>query len=200
MTRRVAAFLVLVVCSGLLYAEEPEQGRPAPLSAAEGERQVAEARDFLVDLLWNGTEQYWHTGQWEEAIRLCRQIVQLDPTFVEAYNSAAWMLWSMDRDEEAIELYRAGVAANPDRYEIFHDFGMYYYHRHKWDEAAEQFRKSVEADAPMYHQHMLPNSLERGGRLKEALTEWRALLERFPNDPIPKRHIKALEEQLSEED
>lgn len=200
MTRRVAAFLVLVVCSGLVYAEEPEQGSLAPLSAAEGERQVAEARDFLADLLWDGTEQYWHTGKWDEAIRLCWQIVQIDPTFVEAYNSAAWMLWSMDRDEEAIELYRAGVAANPNRYEIFHDFGMYYYHRHKWNEAAEQFGKSVQADAPMYHQHMLPNSLERAGRLEEALAEWRALLERFPDDPIAKRHIKALEEQLSEED
>lgn len=198
MARRLAAFLVLAVCCGMAYAGEPEEAVPVPLSGAEGERQVAEARDFLANLLWDGTEQYWHSGRWDEAIRLCRQIVQIDPTFVEAYNGAAWMLWSMDRDEEAIELYQAGVAANPNSYEIYHDFGMYYFHRQKWEQAAEQFRKSVEASAPMYFQHMLPNSLERGGRLEEALAEWRALLERFPDDPIAKRHIEALEEKQGE--
>jgi tetratricopeptide (TPR) repeat protein len=194
------AIPLLLLCAGAACAQEADQDAPASLSAAEAERQVLEARDFLVELLWDGTEQYWHTGRWDEAIRLCRQIVQIDPTFVEAYNGAAWMLWSMDRDEEAIELYEAGVAANPNRYEIYHDFGMYYFHRHKWDKAAEQFRKSVEADAPMYYQHMLPNSLERGGRLAEALAEWRALLERFPDDPIAKRHIDGLEKRLGGED
>jgi tetratricopeptide (TPR) repeat protein len=198
MALRIVAISLLLLCTGAVYAEEADQPAPASVSAAEAERQVEEARDFLVALLWDGTEEYWHTGRWDEAIRLCRQIVQIDPAFVEAYNGAAWMLWSMDRDEEAIELYEAGVAANPNRYEVFHDFGMYYYHRHKWDEAAEQFRESVEADAPMYYQHMLPNSLERGGRLAEALAEWRALLERFPDDPIAKRHIEALKEQLGE--
>ncbi len=75
---------------------------------------------------------------------------------------------------------------------------MYYFHEKDYEKAVEQFRKSVENNAPAYHQHMLPNCLERGGHPEEALEEWRALLKRFPDDPIPPRHIRALEEQLAD--
>ncbi|HUU55330.1 MAG TPA: tetratricopeptide repeat protein [Armatimonadota bacterium] len=208
MTLRVLATILVLLGTGLLWAADvpAQDAGPSPgseeamaaVTAAEGEAGVGEARDFLVDMLWTNTEEHWHNGRWEEAIRLCRQIVEIDPHFVEAYTGAAWMLWSMDEDEAAIELYRAGVTANPDRYEVYHDFGMYYFHEKDYDKAVEQFRGSVENDAPAYYQHMLPNCLERGGHAEEALEEWRALLKRFPEDPIAPRHIKALEEQLAE--
>ena len=195
---RLLAAIVLICCVSCVYAAEPVNQDLAPLPAAEAEQREGDARDALTDLLWTNTEGHWHNGRWDEAIRLCRQIVQIDPQFVEAYNGAAWMLWSMEEDEAAIELYEAGVAANPDTYEIYHDYGMYYYHEKDYEKAAEQFRKSVENNAPAYYQHMLPNSLERAGRAQEALEEWQALLKRFPNDPIAVRHIRALEEQLAE--
>ncbi len=197
--KRLLAPVFLIAGVTALWAAGPAEEEMKPISAGEAEQRVTETRDFVADLLWDHTEVRWHAGGWEEAIALCRRIVEIQPHFVEAYNGAAWMLWSMDRDEEAIEVYRAGIAANPDRHEIHHEFGMYYYHRQKWDLAAEQFRKSVELGAPAYFQHMLPNTLERAGRTKEALAEWRALWKRFPEDPIPKRHIEALEEQLAEE-
>ncbi len=198
MILRMLAIIAFICCTGCLYAAEPANRELAPTTAAEAEQRAEEARDALVDLLWENTEDHWHNGRWNEAIRLCRQIVQIDPHFVEAYNGAAWMLWSMDEDEAAVELYQAGVAANPDRHEIYHDFGMYYFHEKDYEKAVEQFRKSVENDAPAYYQHMLPNCLERGGRAQEALDEWRALLKRFPHDPIAPRHIRTLEGQLAE--
>lgn len=198
MILRVLATIAVICCTGFLYAAEPANQELAPIGATEAEAQVGEAREALVDLLWMNTEGHWHNGRWNEAIRLCRQIVQIDPHFLEAYNGAAWMLWSMDQDEAAVELYREGVAANPDRYEIYHDFGMYYFHEKDYEKAVEQFRKSVENDAPAYYQHMLPNCLERAGRAQESLEEWRALLKRFPDDPIAPRHIRTLEGQLAE--
>ena len=197
MTRMVAVLAFLFCATGLSAAgSASEELQPVP--AAKAEARVAETRDFLADLLWLGTEAHWHAGRWDECIRLCRQIIEIDPHFVEAYNGAAWLLWSMDRDDEAIEFYRAGIAANPDRYEIYHDFGMYYYLHQQWDQAAVQFRKSVECGAPMHYQHMLPNALEKAGRKREALEEWRALQRRFPEDPVAQQHIEALEKQLKE--
>lgn len=201
MATRVLAIVVICLCAGIAWAAGADQESStelAPIGAAAAEQRAADARDFISEALWLKTEEHWHNGEWEEAIRICRQIVQVDPHFVDAYTGAAWMLWSMDRDEEAIVLYREGVAANPRRYEIYHDFGMYYWHREKWDEAIEQFRKSGENDAPQYLQHMLPNSLERAGRKREALQEWRALLARFPDDPIAVQHIAVLAKELED--
>ena len=164
-------------------------------------RETADGQLGLLTVVKSGQRVYTDmiADEWDEVIALCRRIIAVEPHFLEAYNGAAWMLWSMDRDEEAVELYRAGIAANPDRYEIHHEFGMYYRYRQKWDEAVEQFRKSVERGAPGYFQHTLPGTLERGGKKREALAEWRALLERFPDDPIAKRHIEDLESQLGED-
>jgi len=198
---RVLAIVVICLCVGIVWAAGADQETStelAPIPAAAAEQRIAQARDVVTDTLWLKTEEHWHNGEWEEAIRICRQIVQIDPHFVDAYTGAAWMLWSMDRDEDAIALYRQGVAANPKRYEIHQDFGMYYWHREKWDEAIEQFRKSAANGAPQYLQHMLPNSLERAGRKREALQEWRALLARFPDDPIAVQHIEALEKELED--
>jgi tetratricopeptide (TPR) repeat protein len=201
MITRVFAIVALCLCAGIVWAAETDRETStelAPIAAVSAEQRAAEARSFIVDALWLKTEEQWHSGEWDEAIRICRQIVQIDPHFIDAYTGAAWMLWSMDRDEEAIALYREGVAANPKRHEVYHDFGMYYWHREKWDEAVEQFRKSTENGAPQYLQHMLPNSLGRAGRKQEALQEWRALLERFPDDPIAVKHIDALEKELKD--
>jgi len=172
MTRLVAAAM-LVVCAAALWGAQGQEESARPISAAEAEQVVTETR------------------------RLCRQIVQIDPHFTEAYTSAAYLLWSSDRDDEALALYEAGIAANPDDYGIYHDLGMYHMHAKEWDKAAEQFRNAVEKGAPMYFQHMLPNALERGGHKQEALEEWRAIVERFPEDQVAKQHAAALEQELS---
>jgi tetratricopeptide (TPR) repeat protein len=179
-----------------LSAAQPGAEQPKPISAAEAEKQVQGSRDFLTDMLWTKTEDYWHVGKWDEAIRLCRQIVEVDPHFVEAYTGAAFLLYSMDKDEEAIELFRAGIAANPKDYDLPHEFGMYYMYRHKYDLAAEQFARSVELGSPHTMQHMLGNALERAGRPDEALRVWQGILKRFPNDPIAKQHIGELQKEL----
>ncbi len=187
-TIALAALLLLAVPAGA-----GAQGQAEPVSAQEAESVIVEARDFIANLLWEATEEYWHVGRWDECIRLCKQAIQVDPHFVEAYTSAAWMLWNLERDEEAVAIFEAGIEANPERWEIHHEFGMYYWQRQNLEPALEQFRQSVARGAPMHHQHMLPNVLERLGRSREALAEWRAILERFPDNPVARRRIEALE-------
>jgi len=195
---RILPIVLLLSLATPLLAQGRGSAEFRPIQAAEAARRVASTRDFVTDLLWLNTDPYWHKGEWDECLRLARQVIELDPHFVEAYTGAAWMLWSMDRDEEAIALYRAGIAANPDDYRIPHEFGLYYVYREHWDKAAEQFRKSVALGAPMHRQHMLPNALYRAGRKQEALAEWRAILERFPEDAIARRRIEALEKELAQ--
>jgi len=188
----VAALLApLTLWAGAALGDELK-----PVPAAEAEKRVASTRDLLTDTLWLGTDPYWHSGRWDECVRICKQIIEVDPHFVEAYTAAAWMLWSQEKDAEAIALFNAGIKANPESWEVYHDFGTFYMARHKYDQAAEAFRRATARGAPRVHQHMLPNALERAGRDKEALAEWRALQKRFPDDPVAKFKIERLEARL----
>lgn len=198
MTRTLPIILLLWLAAPLL-AQECRGAEFRPIPASEAGRRVASTRDFVTDLLWLNTDPYWHVGEWDECIRLARQVIELDPHFIEAYTGPAWMLWSLDREDEVIALYQAGMAANPGSYEIPHEFGLYYLYRKQWLKAAEQFRKSVAAGAPMLHQHMLPTALYRAGRKEEALAEWRGILARFPEDARARQQIEALEKELTAE-
>ena len=199
MKKLAAVAALLLTCAAGVCAEDQPKDELKAAPAAEAQSIADQTRDFLTNLLWEATDAYWHEGQWDECIRLCKQIVQLDPHFVEAYTGAAWMLWNLDRDDEAIAMFNEGIAANPDAFEIYHEFGMYYAQRKQYAKAVEQFRKSVEHNAPMHFQHMLPNTLEKMDRKEEALAEWRAILKRFPDDPIAKMHIEGLERALEAE-
>jgi Tfp pilus assembly protein PilF len=194
--RRAMIAVILLLSPLTLWAATAPADEIGPVPAAQAEQRVSKARDLLTDTLWMGTEPYWHTGQWDDCVRICRQIVEVDPHFVEAYTCAAWMLWSEEKDAEAIELFNACIKANPDSWEVYHDFGTFYMARHKYNEAAEMYRKAVARGSPQMHQHMLPGALELAGRKQEALAEWRALLKRFPDDAVAKSKIARLEKEL----
>lgn len=196
MTRAVVV-VILLCCFSAAYAAEPAQ--PQPIPAVGAERRVGETRDALTDLLWMGIEPYWHQGDMEACLRLLRQTVEVDPHFVEAGTSLAWMLWSYGRDAEAIAAYENCIAANPRSWKAHHEFGMFYFARRKYVKAAEQFRAAKDLDAPIPHLHMLPNALEKAGLAEEALREWKDIIRRFPDDVVAKQRAERLEKSLLKE-
>ena len=195
--RKLGLLVLLVVGVGLTWTNSvraEEELKPIPAAIAEA--RVAEVRDAITDILWFGIDGYWHEGQWEDCLRLNQEIIALDPHFVEAYTSAAWVLWSSDRDKEAVAMYQQGIAANPDSFDLYFEMGFYYRNRKQLDKAVEMLRKAVELGIDRGKQHLLPNTLEEAGRKQEALAEWKKLLKRFPDDPVAKHKIERLGREL----
>ena len=196
---RVTAVAALTLCSILLLAGLATAADLAPVSAAEAEKRAAESRDALTEMLWVGMDPLWHEGKGDECVRLSREIIGIDPHFVEAYTGAAWLLWSAKRDEEATALYQQGLAANPDSPDLYFDFGFFLRDRKKYDQAIAMFRKANETGIIQAKRHMLPNTLEEAGHKREALAEWRALLKRFPGDPVAKMKAARLAQELKQQ-
>lgn len=197
--KRTLAVALVLVGAGLAAVAGLGQGELQPVPAAQADRRVAETRDWVVDVLWEYTDTFWHVGNYEECIRLCRQCVELDPNFVEAYTSGAWLLSNLNRDVEAVEMYHEGMSNNPDSPDLWQQLGLLYHRRHKYAEAVEQFREAAKRGAPPAWQRMVPGTLERMGNLEEARQEWREFLKRFPDDPVGKRRLEALERELQKE-
>jgi len=188
--------VLLFPCLALLSSRARAAEEVKPIPAADAEKRTAQTRDFLLDRIAEQIDKNWHAGKWDECIRLLRQNIEIDPTDTEAYTDLGWVLANLKRDAEAAAAYKSGIAANPKSFDIPHHFGMFYSRRKKYEQAIEQFRLAAKNGAPQAWQHMLPDTLEKVGRKQEALDQWRELLKRFPNDPIAKEHIKALEKAV----
>jgi len=195
MRRELIAVLIVLGAAGA-FARTARADTVAPLPVADAERVVAEERDFLTDFLWVGMDGCWHEGDWESCLRLCREIILLEPHFVDAYTGGAWVLWSNDRDKEAEALYQQGIAANPGDPDLYFECGFFYRERKQYDKAVAMFRLVVKYGGTKPQQRMLPNTLEEAGRKQEALAEWRKLSQRFPEDIIAKNKIARLEREL----
>ncbi len=188
---------LLVGCAVALLAPLARAETLKPISAKEAEKVITEERDYLTDILWIGIDGYWHEGDWNSSLRLCKEIVQIDPHFVEAYTNGAYLLWNQNRDKEAIAMYEQGIAANPESPDLYFDFGFFYRDRKNYDKAIRFFRQAVKYGAPATQQHMLAATLEEAGKKQEALEEWRNILKRFPDDGVAPRKIERLEKELA---
>jgi len=127
------ALMLSCVCALDLSVESARP--PAPKEESAVYALVGEFRAVAANLLWTKAEIYHHEyiahgGTWNEnkdLMPLIRLIVDLDPRFVEAYLTGAWMLATgLGRPEQAVRFLREGIANNPTSPELYEELGTLY--------------------------------------------------------------------------
>ena len=154
------------------------QGKSA---VSGGKAEAEEIVDTVVDRLWELTDVHWHKGEYNHIVNLCKMVVAADPSQVDAFGNAGWLLWSMNRDAEAIAVYEAGLKANPNSFYMYDELGFYYYNRKKNYPAAIKYleRASQFPDSRMNTLHTLAHAYEKSGNLESCAKTW----ERAAKDP-----------------
>jgi len=180
--------------SAALAAPEQKQPKPGPVEKA-AEQQILEVRDAIVDGLWLKTDEYWHSQQnLERVVEICREVIELDPKFAEAYSVAAWLSVQSDKEEQALEFYKQGIEYNPDSYTLLHELGFEYYMMHKHDPRAAlpYLKRAAELPSPIPFKRTYAHALTQAGKFPEAAAEWRKILKQDPNDPIARKELAKL--------
>lgn len=162
----------------------------APLTEAE--------REQAVTRLVRESDKHFHEGDYLAAIRCHRQIIELDPTYTEAYTNAAWLLWSMGRDGAAFALLERGRKRNPQEYEFSFDRGFYHYQAKRYGLAAAEFARAAACECPDYVYRMLAHALERKGDLTGARAVWQKLHRQDPKNALVTHHLDRLNKRLAE--
>lgn len=156
-----------------------------------------EVIENVIRLMWAIGDYCWHEGFHFQLVRIAKACLELDPSFGEAYESAAWILVSYTWKREALKLLKRYLATNPGHYEPYFELGWFYYHWLKDPKAAiPWFEKAVKLPHPPIIEHTLAHAYEKAGRLQDALRVWANKLKRFPGDPIAKRHYERLKSLL----
>ena len=106
-------FFVAALCFGAAFSTvSPVRAQNAakPESLKTATTQVDGITSRIVDNLWEESDHYWHEGDYNRIIALVRVCVEVDPSFVEAYSSGAWLMWSQGDTRAADTFLQYGLS------------------------------------------------------------------------------------------
>lgn len=171
------------------------------------EAQLAESREFFFSLLTSKIDDYWHRGDYDDAVRLLEAQIELDPRWIEAYASASWLRWSQKRFSEAEAFCRQGIAANPKDYRLYFELGRMYFRtakpgslyqknpaqaRQLYQQASQQLALAVARGAPGEVARLLADAYDKLGRYAEARKVLEKILHEKPGDTLARAHLERL--------
>ncbi len=172
--------LLFIAILGLVLASVQAQQMPAHV-----QKRVDTIIDGMLDRWIVQMDRWWHDGQHEHLINMTYFLIAFDPTNIEAYENAGWLLWSSDRDDEAIALYERGVRNNPDRYDLYYEIGQYYYIRKKdYAKALPYLEQAIKFPCEWFVWNTLGHVYANLGQKQKAVETWQELLRRFPMMPV----------------
>ena len=157
-----------------------------------------EALEKALELWQQGTSRLM-AGDWDEAVSLFTQSLELRPT-AEAYTFRGWAYSFAGRVEEAIEECRKAIATDPSFGNPYNDIGCYLMEQGKLEEAASWFERAKQA--PRYEPRHFPY-LNLGrlhaarGELAEAVAEFEGALVESPGDPIALQFLESLKYKVN---
>ncbi|MDD1673399.1 MAG: tetratricopeptide repeat protein [Methanomicrobiales archaeon] len=84
-------------------------------------------------------------GKYEEAVKVCSQAIELDPTSADAWLCKCNGLKGMGKDEEALECYNQALKIDPKSVQAWVNKGNLLFKMHREDEAIEAIEKARKA-------------------------------------------------------
>lgn len=176
------------------YASAPPVKTASGKIPPPGIDQVWEsaANVFSMEADW-----WWHKGNYDQAIRCHEAAILIDPGYPESYSIVAWLQWSLDRDAEAINTLKRGIAANPKSYESYHNMGAHYFNTKRYKESDYYLRKAVQLGGGFLVRRLYAHSLEKNGKLGDALFQWKEIVRLCPDDQAVKRMYEKIKAKVN---
>ncbi len=169
------SFLLLLL-SPLVHAA------PAKETTASSPIQVTGILGQVADKLAAQRDVYWHRGDYPRIIALDRISTQIDPHYLECYETGGWLMESLGDLNEAEAYYRQGVANNPRTSEPYFHLGFFYFNtRRDYRRAANVFRQGTrQKDADINDWKMLAHSYDQAHEYDLSVATWRHIKARWP--------------------
>ncbi|MFM7320721.1 MAG: tetratricopeptide repeat protein [Armatimonadota bacterium] len=173
---------------------------PARADAAKDRANAVSAAvlEQVKDGLWQTADHYWHDGDYNRIVALGRLIVEIDPSFEEAFDSCAWLLWSLGDTKGADDFLAYGVTVSPRKGIFYSNLGQHLNRTKRYQEALEYLKKAVElGGVPASAYSTLGHLYTQFGKLQEAVDTWKACVAKYPKFPAGPKNLKAAEQRLA---
>lgn len=195
---------VAALCFGaafLTVSPVRAQNAAKPESLKTATAQVDGITSRIVDNLWEETDHYWHEGDYNRIIALVRVCVEVDPSFVEAYSSGAWLMWSQGDTKAADTLLQYGIARAPqaEKGNISYEFGWHLFNTKRFAEALPYLKQATDSNVGFVTAFTtLGHCYRQLKRYDDSVKAWEVVVKKFPtfvSGPSNLARVKALQAQ-----
>jgi Tfp pilus assembly protein PilF len=165
--------------SSPLKAEGLNGKEIAPAERIEVKQEVDKDHPLAYEILthFNLGVQFYEQRNYSKAIQSYQKVIQLDPSYVEAYNNLGITYQELGDLDKAFEAYQKSVEINPHYEKGYNNLGILYYLQGRNEEAIESFEKALAINSNSTESHInLGVLFKKQGQLEKAIGSYQNAL------------------------
>jgi tetratricopeptide (TPR) repeat protein len=189
--------VTVVAGSGTAFAQG--RGAAKPETKKDAVLQVDGITGRVLNGLWDQADRYWHDGDYNRIVSVSRVVVEIDPSFNEAYADSAYLLWSMGDVPAADNFLEYGIQRTGYKGGLYFEFGRHLYTTKRYAEAAKYLEKAVAQPkpSPLWYA-TLGHSYRQLKRYGDSVRVWQIVVDKYPDysaGPPNLARVKQLQKQ-----
>jgi Tfp pilus assembly protein PilF len=139
------------------------------------EQKVEKDRPLASDVLnqFNLGVQFYNQREISKAIQAYKKVIEMDPSYIEAYNNLGIIYQELGDFENALKAYQKSIEINSQYEKAYNNLGILFYLKDRYEEALEAFQKALAIN---------PNNIEsyiNCGILFKKKGEWDKAIESY---------------------
>jgi tetratricopeptide (TPR) repeat protein len=177
-------------------ATQKEEAPPKSIGVEQvGGKDHTLASDVLYH--FNSGVTFYNQKNFSKAIQAYQKVIELDPTYVEAYNNLGIIYQMIGDVDRASAAYQKSTEINPKYEKGYNNLGILLLLRGRYEEASEAFQKALAINANNIESHIYLGILfKKKGQWQEAIESYQRALAIDPLHGETHYNIALLYEQL----
>jgi Flp pilus assembly protein TadD len=177
-------------------ATQKEEAPPKSIGVEQvGGKDHTLASDVLYH--FNSGVTFYNQKNFSKAIQAYQKVIELDPTYVEAYNNLGIIYQMIGDVDRASAAYQKSTEINPKYEKGYNNLGILLLLRGHYEEASETFQKALAINANNIESHIYLGILfKKKGQWQEAIESYQRALAIDPLHGETHYNIALLYEQL----
>ncbi len=177
-------------------ATQKEETPPKSIGVEqEGGKNPTSTSDALIH--FNSGVSFYNQREFSKAIQAYQKVIELDLTYVEAYNNLGIIYQMLGDVERAFELYQKSTEINPRYEKGYNNLGILLLLKDRNEEALEAFQKALDINPNNIESHInLGILFKKKGQWEKAIESYRKALAINPLHRETHYNIALLYEQL----
>jgi tetratricopeptide (TPR) repeat protein len=163
------------------------------------EQEGGQDLTLTLDVLnhFNSGVLFFNRREFSKAIQAYQKAIELDPTYVEAYNNLGITYQMIGESDKAFEVYERATKINPKYEKGYNNLGTLLLLKDRYEEALDAFQKALAINSKNIESHInLGILFKNKGQLEKAIESYQTALTIDPFHKETHYNIALLYEQM----